>query len=328
MRNIINIKTRRLLAVAVGALGAAIIAIGCSGSGGEGAGSGLSDMGNKLGNGLGTLGRGGATMFNNAGNGLQNFGNSGGGQQNDLGTWLNIGQKFFAAADLDNPQRQEELGQSCALAVGNSYPLSTNNNRNDYVNMVGMTVASVSEKPELEYSFAILESPDINAYSTPGGYVFITRGALEACADESELAAVLGHEVAHVVLNHGIEQIKNEKWTELGMTVASTQSKEFREFEQVTDKMAEKVLTGVHSNEQEYKADSEAVNYLIAAGYDPNGMTRFLMKLQAKTGAGDISNVMKTHPGTAERVKRVQQQIASAPAGGAALPDRFARWTH
>ena len=74
-------------------------------------------------------------------------------------------------------------------------------------------------------------------------------------------------------------------------------------------------------------ADLNGVNYLIAAGYDPNGMTRFLQKLEAKTGAGGIENVMKNHPGTAYRVKRVQQQIAaSSIQTGATLPDRFALW--
>jgi predicted Zn-dependent protease len=121
---------------------------------------------------------------------------------------LQSGKNFLDMLDLDNPKRQEDLGQSIAVAISNRYPVSRNRALNEYVNLVGLTVASVSPKPELKFAFGVLETNDVGAYSTPGGYVFVTRGALALMNDESELAGVLAHEVAHVVANHGIEAVK------------------------------------------------------------------------------------------------------------------------
>lgn len=328
MKHLFNQK-RTWIAMGVSAIFAGVLALGCSG-GSEGS-NGMKNVGNDIGSGLSNLGHSGSNMLSgiahNSPGGTGASGIPGSTGNRDLDLLANIGPKFFDAVDLENPERQKALGQSCALAVSNQYPLLSNANRNDYVNYVGLTVASVSPRPDLEYTFGVLDTPDINAYSTPGGFVFITRGALETCSDESELAGVLAHEVAHVALGHGIDAIRNAKYTEIGMTVAQSRSPQLQQFEQITNNAVENTLNGIHSNEQEFKADSEAVRYLIAAGYDPNGMTRFLQKLQAKTGAGGIENIMKSHPGTAERVKRVQQQVTSSGAqGGATLADRFNEW--
>jgi predicted Zn-dependent protease len=308
-----------ICAIAIG-----VLAFGCSG-GSEG-GGGVKTIGNDIGSGLSSLGHTGGNALSGLGHGTPG-GVQGSTGNRDLDFLAAVGPKFFDAVDLENPERQQALGQSCALAVSNQYPLLTNANRNDYVNYVGLTVASVSPRPELQYTFGVLDTPDVNAYSTPGGFVFITRGALEMCSDESELAAVLAHEVGHVVRGHGIDAIRNAKYTDVVMTAAESRSRELQQFEQITNNAVQNTLNGIHSNEQEYQADSEAVKYLIAAGYDPNGMTRFLEKLQSKTGAGGLENIMKNHPGTAERVKRVKTQIASSGVqSGETLADRFQKW--
>ena len=144
-----------------------------------------------------------------------------------------------------------------------------------------------------------------------------------------ELAGVLGHEVGHVALGHGIEAVKNAKFNDLVITAGEMRSKELRQFEAVTQGAAEHALDDLHSRDQENAADAEAVKYLIAAGYDPNGFLRYLKKLEAKIGAGGIENVMKTHPGTGERIGRVQQAIAASGAnGGVTAPQRFAQFVH
>jgi predicted Zn-dependent protease len=313
MRNIIK-NTKCLVALGIVAAGAVLAALGCGSSGGS------TDPGHEFGNAFGGMANAGSNFLKNVPSG---GGGYTGNQNLDLAQ--QIGPKFFEAVDLFNPERQRELGQSCAIAISNQSPLYSSANANKYVNLVGMTVASACPKPELDYVFSVLDTPDINAYSTPAGYIFITRGALQACSDESELAAVLAHEIGHVVREHGVSNVRDSKFIEIGTTVASSRSREFQQLEQISDNFIEKVVKGAYSNEQEYQADAEAVKYLIAAGYDPNGLVRFLEKLQKVTGKGDFSNVMTSHPGTAERIKRVKQQIG-AQQGGVTLNDRYAKW--
>src|SRR5438477_9296480 len=115
-------------------------------------------------------------------------GNSSGsrhGNPDDLRNLVDVGKKAAEIGDLDNPQRQQDLGQSIALVISNQYTVSKNRDLNEYVNLVGLTVASVAGRPELNYAFGVLETPEVGAYSTPGGYVFVTRGALNLMQDES-----------------------------------------------------------------------------------------------------------------------------------------------
>ena len=236
-----------------------------------------------------------------------------------------LGAKGLDLMDLESQQRQDEIGQSVAVAITNKYPLSSDRALTDYVNLIGLTVASVSPNPDISYSFGVLDTPDVGAYSAPGGYVFITRGAIAMCQDESELAGVLAHEVAHVALNHGIEAVKQAKRTDLAVSAAKTYNSNVAAFGNLVDTAADAILVKGYSRAQESQADENAVKFLIAAGYDPNGLLRFLQRLQAEIGAGGgMKQLMSTHPGTAERVASVQHEIAGSNVTGVTLKERFA----
>ena len=242
---------------------------------------------------------------------------------NDLKNLAELGKKWGELNDLDNHERQNELGQSIALGILNKYPLSKNKALNQYVNKVGLTVASVSPRPDLNYSFAVVESIDIGAYSSPGGYVFITQGALNVIHDESELAGVLAHEVAHIAKDHGIKAVKNAKFKELGSDFVQKFGQKYAAYNQQVESGLNFALIEGYSKDQEREADSEAIKYLVAARYDPRGFVRFLQRMDArleKTGRG----AMKTHPGTAERIGSCTRQIGALPnVGGAMMMDRY-----
>lgn len=235
-----------------------------------------------------------------------------------------LGAKAVDVLDMENPARQQEIGQSVAVAISNRYTLSTNQPLNDYVNLVGLTVGSVSPNPDINYAFGVIESPEVNAYSTPGGYIFVTTGSLALMSDESELAGVLAHEVAHVALNHGIDAVKNAKRTDLAISAAKTADQQLNAYGRAVDVATDAILIKGYSRGQESQADAQAVKYLIAAGYDPNGLVRFLQRMQSQSGTGGgTKQLMSTHPGTAERIASVQKQIASTGAGGVTLRERF-----
>lgn len=240
----------------------------------------------------------------------------------EVQTGLSVAGKVGDLIDLESPAREEAIGQSVAIAITNRYKLSSNQALNDYVAKVGLTVASVCQTPEYDFVFGVLESDEVGAYSGPRGYIFITRGALMKMSDESELAGVLAHEVSHVARHHGIEAIKNSKRLDLAVTAAEGQNATLAAFGQVTDVAVDTVLKNGYSRGQEAQADTDACKYLIAAGYDPGGLVRFLQKIEPgqKSGGG----MMSTHPGIAQRIARLNEQIASAGSPkGATLAARF-----
>ena len=112
---------------------------------------------------------------------------------------------LFSSTSADE---ETQIGRQLAGNLLGAAPLAKDDKLQRYVNRVGRWVASQSERPDLKWHFGVLEAPDLNAFALPGGYVFVTRGLVELMADESELAGVLAHEIAHVMLQHHLKVLK------------------------------------------------------------------------------------------------------------------------
>jgi predicted Zn-dependent protease len=182
-----------------------------------------------------------------------------------------------------------------------------------YVTGVGQALAQVSELPELQFTFTVLNSPIVNAFALPGGYVYVTRGLLALAGSEAELASVLAHEIGHVTARHASQRLqKAQRMMVGGPTVARTVG--------VGD-IGQEATTYVqgYSREQELEADTLGVRYLARAGYDPSAMASFLAKLGAHarleaalmglpSDQADQMNIMATHPRTADRVEAAAQR--------------------
>ncbi|MEW5822506.1 MAG: M48 family metalloprotease [Cyanobacteriota bacterium] len=105
-------------------------------------------------------------------------------------------------------QEEKEIGFQSAIILAKRYGYYNDPKVNEYVNKVGKEIAQkVSNRPDIEYSFYVLDTPEINAFAVPGGFIFITKGALKILSNEAELAGILAHEIAHVELGHGLEAI-------------------------------------------------------------------------------------------------------------------------
>lgn len=228
--------------------------------------------------------------------------------------------KGVTALSLSETQ-EDSMGQSVAVAITNRYGLDANEALSKYVALVGMTVAASTPRADSTFNFGVLNTDEVNAYAGPNGYIMITRGALNRMQDESELAGVLAHEIAHVTDKHGLNAMKTAGLTEAGMQAANT-SEKFAQWNRATDTLAEKLINGQYSQDQEGRADLLAVDFLIAAGYDPNGYHRFLQRMAAGNNSG--GDVMSTHPGLGDRANRVAGKInQKANPGGATLAERF-----
>jgi len=226
------------------------------------------------------------------------------------GGWLNIVPREQEAA-IGAEQHQQVVAE-----FGGVY-------RNDqvasYVAEIGHRLANASGTTGINYVFTVLDSPVVNAFALPGGYVYITRGLIALANNEAELAGVIAHEMGHVIARHGTQRMTRGVLAELGTMILGSV------FDSPAIGDIARTGAGVwmsgYSREQEREADSLAVRYLKAAGYPPIAMASFLGtmgqmdELQRKIGGSARNDgffaLLATHPSNAERV-----QLAIAEAGG------------
>jgi predicted Zn-dependent protease len=187
-----------------------------------------------------------------------------------------------------------------------------------YVAEVGNRLARVSDNPELDYRFTVLNAPEVNAFALPGGYVYITRGLLALAGSEAELAGVLAHEIGHVTARHSAERYSRAVVAQIGSGIFGALIGE-RAVANLLNVGAGLYLQS-YSRDQEFEADTLGVRYLTRAGYDPAAMAGFLHKLRAHSllerdlsnsgGNPDEFNLMATHPRTIDRVERAREAAA------------------
>lgn len=207
-------------------------------------------------------------------------------------------------------EEEREVGREVAAKVIAFYHLYKNDALTRYVNLVGATVAAQADRQDIQYHFAILDSNDLNAFSAPGGFVFITRGALTLCEDESELAGVLAHEVGHVAGKHVLHIIEHDKALRAGMDEASAHAPGSAYLQNLSKNILMKIIDQGLAPGDEFDADSRGANYAHAAGYPADGLERFLTRLDAATNQGAASFWTRTHPPVKDRNEHIQKLIA------------------
>ena len=209
------------------------------------------------------------------------------------------------------PEQEYYIGRSVAAVILNKYPPYTNKQANEYLNLIGQTLAQVSDMPEIfrGYRVLVLNSDEINAFATPGGHIFITKGLLRCCRTEDAVAAVLAHEIGHIQLKHGIQAIKKARVTDALKTIAT---------EIGGEKLAEtfggaiaditNMIQNGYSRSFEFAADDTAQTILMRLGYDPNGLVEMLMIMEKKLKP-DEAGFAKTHPPPQDRIDDVQRKL-------------------
>jgi predicted Zn-dependent protease len=187
----------------------------------------------------------------------------------------------------------------------------------NYLNEICAAIAINSPRPELYsgYHVALLDSMELNAFSTSGGHIFITRG-MAACADsEDALAAVIAHEIGHIQLRHSIKVIKATRRARAAVEILASAAKTLandtlKELAEVMDESAGEIITTLidtgYSQEQEYDADTAAMILMAAAGYDPSSLLSMLRQVEQNQGGG-TAGLAKTHPSPAQRIVQAQE---------------------
>jgi beta-barrel assembly-enhancing protease len=227
------------------------------------------------------------------------------------------GKAIVRSAEDFTPEQEYYIGRTVGAVVLSKYKAYDRDQVNHYLNVLGQILAQASDLPSTfgGYHFLVLDSDDINAFATPSGLIFVTRGLLRCCKSEDALAAVLAHEVGHVQLRHGMQAIEKARYTEAGMTVLAEGaktlgSKEVAEltktFEGAITDITSTLINKGYARSQEYEADRVAITLLIRVGYDPNGLVEMLtlMKRNLKPGGVDFA---KTHPSPDDRIAEIRK---------------------
>jgi len=236
--------------------------------------------------------------------------------------------KNVVTATTDIGEQEEiGIGRDVAARLLGAAPLMPNDGVQRYVNHVGRWLATQTERPDLPWQFGVLEAPQLNAFATPGGNIFITRGMLERMKSEAELAGVLAHEIAHVLRKHHLKAIQKGAQTALaGEAMSQALANRSGANREKLIALGSEVFTRGLDKGDELEADRLGVAIAARGGYDAYGLPSVLQRLQAMNPQDSgLALMFKTHPAPGERLDALEklQGLLDAYAAQPQLAERF-----
>jgi predicted Zn-dependent protease len=184
-----------------------------------------------------------------------------------------------------------------------------------YIQQFGMRLAATSERPNLPWTFHVVDDPVVNAFALPGGFIYVTRGIMAHLNSEAELAGVVGHEIGHVTARHSVSQMSKQQLAQLGLAVGAIASPELGRYAGLASQ-ALGVLFLKYSRDNESQADELGLRYMRRATYDPREMPHvfeMLARVSQAQGGGRVPEWLATHPDPENRRGRIEQEIAAGP---------------
>ncbi len=184
-----------------------------------------------------------------------------------------------------------------------------------YIQQFGARLAATSERPNLPWTFRVVDDPAVNAFALPGGFIYVTRGLLAHLTSEAELASVVGHEIGHVTARHTAAEMSKQQLLGLGLAVGSMASSQVAKYAG-TANQALGILYLKFSRDDESQADQLGLRYMRRANFDPRQMPevfRMLDRVSSAEGGGRLPTWLATHPSPGNRVAAINAQIAALP---------------
>lgn len=250
---------------------------------------------------------------------------------------IRSGNAIQKAAQDMTPEQEYYVGRAVAAKVFQSYKPLDRAEANAYLNLLGQSLVAFSERPETfgGYHFLLLDSDEVNAFAAPGGLILVTRGMIQCCENEDELAAVLAHEIGHVEKKHGLAAIKEARWAsartiilaEAGKQSGVEELAELTEaFEGCIGDVVMTLTTRGYSRKQELSADAAAVDTLRRAGYPESALVTMLQRMGQRLGDAEGPGFARTHPKAQTRIEAITPTIVdNGVASNAVRQQRFAK---
>ncbi|HYD80631.1 MAG TPA: M48 family metalloprotease [Paucimonas sp.] len=228
--------------------------------------------------------------------------------QFNFGNLSNLLDKAKTVVDaVKEPTEEEEIqiGQEFAATLVGAKPLDGDARLQRYVNTLGRWLALQTERPDLPWTFGVLDDPGFNAFATPGGHIFVTRGLINRMRSEAELAGVLAHEIGHVLKKHHLSAVKKNAWANILSEVGGKAIKmDDPRVKSYLVNFGRKLYASGLDQADEFEADRVGVVIAARAGFDAYGLPSVLQMLQAQSGQDGLFSLMfKTHPSPERRIE-------------------------
>lgn len=210
-------------------------------------------------------------------------------------------------------QQEVEMGAQYAAQIDQQLPLVTDPEINRYINVLGDSLARLADARDLDWTFRVVDSKEVNAFAVPGGFIYLNRGLIERTTNMSQVAGVLGHEIGHVTERHSVKQMQKAQGANIGVSLACVLTR-------VCDGQAAGALINVaggavfakFSRNDEAESDAEAVRNVVRAGIHPDGIPEMFEILMAEQQSrpGGVEAWFLTHPLEQDRIEATRKQIA------------------
>jgi len=224
-----------------------------------------------------------------------------------------------AAGCSVSPEKERAIGAADAAKIDSEMPLIRDSAINQFVTTLGQSMASRTSRGNLDWHFSVVNSPEVNAFALPGGFIYVNRGAIEQADRLDELAGIMGHEIGHVVRRHSVKQIEEAEKGDVGIVLLCTLTIACRT---IGGRMAIRIgadaKSAHYSQRDEAEADSEGVVNTTRAGIDPEGLPSFFQKLLDTRASQPTAfeSFFSTHPTDQSRVSATRKQIAAVGVAG------------
>lgn len=231
--------------------------------------------------------------------------------------------------NLISLDQEKALGKQFNAEVHQQLKVIDTREATGYLQQLGERLVKGAPKTDFQFQFHLVDDPAVNAFAAPGGHIYVNTGLVAAADFESELAGVMGHEIAHAVERHVTEQMSKMYGAQLLATVALGQDAGM--LTQLTTQLVGTAMFSKFSRDAERQSDRLAIQYLVNAGIDPRGLPSFFKKLKAEGGAPPrLLQWLSTHPVTDDRIKDANARIAKLSNLDRYSRDSaaFQRWKH
>jgi predicted Zn-dependent protease len=214
-------------------------------------------------------------------------------------------------------QQEVQAGSDYSRQINAQLPILRDSYTNQYINQLGRQIAAQADPRGIPYTFYVVNSDVVNAFSIPGGYVYVNRGVIERADNVSQLAGVMAHEIGHVVERHGIQQAQRAQNanTALSVLYGVLMRRNPSTAEQAGIQVGGSAVFAGYSRTAEREADHDAILFMMKSGYNPHGLPQFFAKLmdQQQRQPSKVEQWFATHPLTQERVQATTAEINATP---------------